>query len=65
MFTRLGEVELKVIEEALADWVRAQLSCHIPKTYENSTRYYGRYSCGRRGERAKRASPPAEETASN
>ena len=31
----------------------AQLSCHIPKTYESLTRYYGRYSCRRRGERAK------------
>jgi hypothetical protein len=31
----------------------AQLSCHISKTYESSTRYYGRYSSRRRGERAK------------
>ena len=31
----------------------AQLSCNIPKTYESLTRYYGRYSCRRRGERAK------------
>jgi hypothetical protein len=26
----------------------AQLSCHVPKTYESITRYYGRYSCRRR-----------------
>ncbi len=31
----------------------AELSAHIPKTYESLTRYYGRYSCRRRGERAK------------
>ena len=31
----------------------ATLSCHIPKPYESITRYYGRYSCRRRGERAK------------
>jgi hypothetical protein len=37
----------------------AQLSCHIPKTYESLTRYYGRYSCRRRGERAKLATPDA------
>jgi hypothetical protein len=43
----------------------AQLSCHIPKTYESITRYYGRYSCRRRGERAKLAPPPAEETESD
>jgi len=42
----------------------AQLSCHIPKTYESITRYYGRYSCRRRGERAKLSPPPAEETES-
>jgi hypothetical protein len=42
----------------------AQLSCHIPKTYESITRYYGRYSCRRRGERAKIA-PPAEEQESD
>ncbi|MFN4894763.1 MAG: transposase, partial [Pseudomonadota bacterium] len=36
----------------------AQLSCHIPKTYESLTRYYGRYSCRRRGERAKLSPPP-------
>jgi hypothetical protein len=38
----------------------AALSCHVPKTYESITRYYGRYSCRRRGERAKLA-PPDEE----
>jgi hypothetical protein len=38
----------------------AALSCHVPKTYESITRYYGRYSCRRRGERAQIA-PPAEE----
>jgi hypothetical protein len=31
----------------------AQLSVHIPKIYESLTRYYGRYSSRRRGERAK------------
>ena len=31
----------------------ATLSCHIPKPYESITRYYARYSCRRRGERAK------------
>ena len=39
----------------------AELSCHIPKTYESLTRYYGRYSCRRRGERAKLAPALAEE----
>jgi hypothetical protein len=43
----------------------AQLSCHIPKTYESLTRYYGRYSCRRRGERAKLSPPPAEEQESH
>ena len=38
----------------------AALSCHVPKTYESITRYYGRYSCRRRGERAKIASLPEE-----
>jgi hypothetical protein len=33
----------------------ALISCHIPKTYESITRYYGRYSSRRRGERAKLA----------
>ena len=43
----------------------AQLSCHIPKTYESITRYYGRYSSRRRGERAKLSPPPAEEHVSD
>ena len=43
----------------------AQPSCHIPKTYESITRYYGRYSCRRRGERAKPAHPPMEEAESD
>ncbi len=43
----------------------AALSVHIPKTYESITRYYGRYSCRRRGERAKLATPPDEETESD
>jgi len=38
----------------------AALSCHVPNTYESITRYYGRYSCRLRGERAKLA-PPDEE----
>ncbi len=33
----------------------AELSCHIPRTYESITRYYRRYSSRRRGERAKLA----------
>ena len=43
----------------------AALSVHIPKTYESITRYYGRYSSRRRGERAKLSPPPAEETESD
>jgi hypothetical protein len=43
----------------------AALSVHIPKTYESITRYYGRYSSRRRGERAKLANPPVEETESD
>ena len=43
----------------------AALSCHVPKTYESITRYYGRYSCRRRGERAKLAPPPPEEPESD
>jgi hypothetical protein len=43
----------------------AQLSCHIPKTYESITRYYGRYSSRRRGERAKLIPPPEVETESD
>ena len=40
----------------------AALSCNVPKTYESITRYYGRYSSRRRGERAKLAPPSEEET---
>ena len=40
----------------------ATLSCHIPKPYESITRYYGRYSCRRRGERAKLATADEAET---
>ena len=40
----------------------ATLSCHIPKPYESITRYYGRYSCRRRGERAKLATADDAET---
>jgi hypothetical protein len=43
----------------------AELSAHIPKTYESITRYYGRYSCRRRGERAKLISPSEQETESD
>jgi hypothetical protein len=43
----------------------AALSCHVPKTYESITRYYGRYSCRRRGERAKLSPPPPEEQESD
>lgn len=43
----------------------AALSVHIPKTYESLTRYYARYSCRCRGERAKLAPPPAEEQESD
>ncbi len=43
----------------------AALSAHIPKTYESLTRYYGRYSCRRRGERAKLSPPPTEEQESD
>ena len=42
----------------------AALPCHVPKTYESITRYYGRYACRRRGERAKLA-PPDEEQESD
>jgi hypothetical protein len=38
----------------------AELSAHIPKTYESLTRYYGRYSCRRRGARAKLSPSPPE-----
>jgi hypothetical protein len=40
----------------------AELSVHIPKTYESLTRHYGRYSCRRRGERAKLIPPPEDKT---
>jgi hypothetical protein len=40
----------------------AQLSVHIPKTYESLTRYYGRYSSRRRGERAKLTAVTATNT---
>ncbi len=40
----------------------AALSVHIPKTYKSITRYYGRYSCRRRGQRAKLIPPPEVET---
>ena len=43
----------------------AALSCHVPKTYESITRYYGRYSCRRRGERAKLSPTPPEEPESD
>ena len=43
----------------------AVLSAHIPKTYESLTRYYGRYSCRRRGEQAKLSPAPAEEQESD
>jgi hypothetical protein len=43
----------------------AALSVHIPKTYESLTRYYGRYSCRRRGERAKLSPTPPEEQESD
>jgi hypothetical protein len=39
----------------------ALLSAQVPKPYESLTRYYGRYSCRRRGERAKKLSPPLAE----
>ena len=43
----------------------AELSAHIPKTYESLTRYYARYSCRRRGERAKLSPPLSEEQESD
>jgi hypothetical protein len=43
----------------------AALSVHIPKTYESITRYYGRDSSRRRGERAKLFPLPAEEQESD
>ena len=38
------------------------MSVHIPKIYESLTRYYGRYSSRRRGERAKLSFIPATNT---
>jgi hypothetical protein len=45
----------------------ALLSTQVPAPYESLTRYYGRYSCRRRGERAKKllSPPPAEEPESD
>ncbi len=43
----------------------AELSCHIPRTYESITRCYGRYSSRRRGERAKLAAYSAQEPESD
>jgi hypothetical protein len=43
----------------------AALSVHIPKTYEAITRYYGRYSCRRRGDRAKLPPTPPQELESD
>jgi hypothetical protein len=40
----------------------AELSAQIPRAYESLTRYFGRYSCRRRGERAKLIPPPEDET---
>ncbi len=42
----------------------ATLSAHVPKPYESLTRYLGRYSCRRRGERAKQAALATTETES-
>jgi hypothetical protein len=43
----------------------AARSTHIPKPYKSLTGYYGRYSCRRRGERAKLTPPPDDETESD
>ena len=40
----------------------AELTVHIPKIYESLTRYYGRYSSRRRGERAKLSAITATNT---
>jgi hypothetical protein len=40
-------------------------ACQVPAPYESLTRYFGRYSCRRRGERAKLSPPPAEEQESD
>ena len=53
---------------SLTRWSFWQNYQHIfSKTYESLTRYYGRYSCRRRGERAKKllSPPPAEEPESD
>jgi hypothetical protein len=66
VFTRFSEIDLAALTQAFAERrcslmsydkleFLATLTCHIPKPYESVTRYYGRYSCRRRGERAKRA----------
>ena len=39
----------------------ALLSAQVPAPYESLTRYFGRYSCRRRGERAKLSPPPPAE----
>jgi hypothetical protein len=39
----------------------ATLSAHIPKPYESITRYYGWYSCRKRGERKKLTPPELNE----
>jgi hypothetical protein len=44
---------------------RAPVVAHIPKTCESLTRYYGSYSCRRRGERAKLSPPLADEQESD
>ena len=43
----------------------ALLSAQVPAPYESLTRYFGRYSCRRRGERAKLAPPPPAEEQEN
>jgi hypothetical protein len=43
----------------------ALLSAQVPKPYESLTRYFGRYSCRRRGERAKLAPTPQDDTESD
>ena len=39
----------------------ALLSAQVPAPYESLTRYFGRYSCRRRGERSKLSPPPPAE----
>ena len=43
----------------------ALLSTQVPAPYESLTRYFGRYSCRRRGERAKLSPPPPAEEQEN